>query len=310
MLNRKRNFILFGFLFLYACFAFFSSFPALPVYAQESQEDTFVIHPLVTGFQAHNYFYSCTFALPGQSGNNSEHTRFSWNTYQDYEHNPLKYWSYSGGRGLLINTGLLGLSGKPIIGISIGATDFSDNVSTLSFLGNINLPTWNIVDKTANTSSSIYAPDFLALNYRSPEQFFDSVIFSFSSDGTRHNLPVPYIAGDAIVIKHNFSIPHYVRFITFYTEESQYQLGYQEGYEQGLTDGYNSGYSQGHGDGYQEGYNAGLSGTISTNWFISFLNSTFDILNIEVFPNVKLIYLLFIPIGLGVLALIFKLVRG
>lgn len=306
----KKRRILFCFLILLVGFVFFTC-SANFVNAQElQQENTFTIHPLVTGFQAYNYFYSCTFALPGQNGNYSEYTRFSWNKYQDYEHDPLRYWSYSGGRGLLINTGLLGLSGKPIVGISIGAHDLQNNVATLSFLGNINLPAWDIVDKTTNTSSSIYAPEFLTLNYRSPEQFFDGTIFSFTSDGLRYNLPLPYIVGNAIVIKYDFTIPHYVRFITLYTEESQYQIGYQDGYEQGLSDGYNSGYTQGRNDGYQEGYNAGISGTITTNWFISFINSVFDILNIEIFPNVKLIYLIFIPIGLGVLALIFKLVRG
>lgn len=307
----KRNYILFCLLILLVCFVFSFSFCARSANAQElQQEETYTIHPLITSFQAHNYFYSCTFALPGQNGNQSEYTRFSWNTYTDYEHNPIKYWSFSGGRGILINTGLLGLSGRSIIGISIGATDFNDNVATLSFLGNVNLPSWDIVNKTVNTSSSVYAPDFLALNYRSPEQFFDSTIFSFVSDGTRYNLPIPYIVGDAIVIKHNFSIPHYVRFITLYVEESQYQIGYQEGYEQGVSDGYNSGYTQGRNDGYQEGYNAGLSDTLAPNWFISFINSVFDILNIEIFPNIKLVYLIFIPVGLGVLALIFKLIRG
>ena len=307
----KRNYILFCLLILLVCFVFSFSFCARSANAQElQQEETYTIHPLVTGFTSNNYFYSCTFSPPGQDGNQSEYTRFSWVKYQDYEHDPLRYWSFSGGRGILINTGLLGLSGKPIIAISIGATDWQDNVGTLSFLGNINLPSWDIVDKTVNTSSSIYAPDFLALNYRSPEQFFDSTIFSFVSDGLRYDLPLPYIVGDAIVIKYDFSIPHYVRFITLYTEESQYQIGYQEGYEQGVSDGYNSGYTQGRNDGYQEGYNAGLSGTLAPNWFTSFVNSVFDILNIEIFPNVRLIYLIFIPVGLGVLALIFKLIRG
>ena len=307
----KRSHVLFCFLIILVGFIFSCSFCVRAVNAQElQQENTFTIHPLVTGFTSNNYFYSCTYALPGQNGNQSEYTCFSWVKYQDYEHDPLRYWSFSGGRGILINTGLLGLSGRPIVGISIGATDFNDNVATLSFLGNINLPAWDIVDKTANTSSSIYAPEFLTLNYRSPEQFFDGTIFSFTSDGLRYNLPLPYIVGNAIVIKYDFTIPHYVRFITLYTEESQYQIGYQDGYEQGVSDGYNSGYTQGRNDGYQEGYNAGISGTITTNWFISFINSVFDILNIEIFPNVKLIYLIFIPVGLGVLALIFKLVRG
>lgn len=278
--------------------------------AQELQENAFTIHPYVTGFQAHNYFYSCGFALPGQNGNHSEHTRFSWSTYSDYTIDPLKYWSMSGGRGLLINTGLLGLSGESIVGISIDAFDLQDNVAMLSFLGNINLPGWDIEHQTENTSNVIYAPTFLSLNNRSPEQFFDNVIFSFTSDGLRYDFSVPYVVGDAIVVKHSFSLPHYIRFITLYTDTSEYQLGYQNGYEQGLLDGYESGYTQGHAEGYQEGYSAGLSGTINTNWFTSFIDSIFNIFDVEIFPNVKLIYLIFIPIGFGILFLILKLIRG
>ena len=302
---KKRIFLL---LIAFSCVLF--SIPVCPVNAQELQS-YYNISPYVTGFQAHNYFYACGYALPGQGGNpSSEHTRFSWHTYSDYTIDPLRHWSFSGGRGILINTGLLGLSGEAITGISISAVDLQNNVATLSLLGNINLPGWNIIDKTVDTSSAIYAPEFLTLNNRTPEQFFDNIVFSFASDGTRYDFPISYVAGDAIVVKYSFSIPHYVRYITLYGDESEYQLGYQDGYQQGLSDGYDSGYSQGYNVGYNDGYNAGISSTITPNWFTSFVSSVFDIFNIEIFPNVKLIYLFFIPIGLGIVLLILKLIRG
>ena len=91
--------------------------------------------------------------------------------------------------------------------------------------------------------------------------------------------------------------------------------GYQDGYNIGYNDGYSAGagqdnYESGYNDGYNDGYNAGVSGTITTNWFTSFIDSIFSIFNVEIFPNVKFIYLIFIPLGLGVLALIIKLIRG
>lgn len=72
-------------------------------------------------------------------------------------------------------------------------------------------------------------------------------------------------------------------------------------------------YQQGKQDGYTQGYNDGLAAGgdgITTNWFTSFVNSIFDIFNIEIFPNVKLIYLIFIPVGFGIILLILKLIRG
>ena len=89
-----------------------------------------------------------------------------------------------------------------------------------------------------------------------------------------------------------------------------YDVGYNDGYEQGLTEGYENGYDDGYTQGYSKGYNEGISGTLTANWFTSFISSVFDIFNIEIFPNVKLIYLFFIPIGLGIVLLILKLIRG
>lgn len=110
----------------------------------------------------------------------------------------------------------------------------------------------------------------------------------------------------------NFTEPSFFDFCTIDVLEptSSYNQGYADGYDVGVRDGSLSGYSEGYEKGYDIGYNAGTSNSITTNWFVSFLNSVFGILNIEVFPNIKLAYLIFIPIGLGVLALIFKLVRG
>lgn len=88
------------------------------------------------------------------------------------------------------------------------------------------------------------------------------------------------------------------------------EAGYWNGYNDGREVGSNEGYNVGYNEGYNIGFNKGSSSSITTNWFTSFINSIFNIFNVEIFPNVKLIYLIFIPLGLGVIALIFKLIRG
>lgn len=95
-----------------------------------------------------------------------------------------------------------------------------------------------------------------------------------------------------------------------YIYDLAYETGQNDFSSEHYENGYNNGYNDGYNNGYNDGYNTGISGTVTTNWFTSFVNSIFDILNIEIFPNVRLIYLVFIPIGLGVLALILKLIRG
>lgn len=300
------------------------------VSAQTPQEEEILIHPTIIGFQPHNYFYACTYTTyPAQI--------FSWFTYTDYDPDyniPWSLSSFDDGSAIIINTGLLGLSGKIITAISILATSSLVNTvpTTMCFLGNVDLPNWDTVNTTVDTSSSVHASEFLNLNYRTPEQFFDNVIFTFTSDSLRYNFPVPYTVGDAIIIKHDFSGAHFIRSIRLYVDNSQYIAGYEQGfadgYEQGLTDGYTQGYNdgydigyndgyytgdsyqEGYNNGYQDGYNAGISGTVTTNWFTSFVNSVFDIFNIEIFPNVKIIHLFFIPIGLGIILLILKLIRG
>lgn len=93
---------------------------------------------------------------------------------------------------------------------------------------------------------------------------------------------------------------------TFPSLDDAYNAGYNDGYRAGGGFSGEDRYRQ----GYNDGYNAGVSGTITTNWFTSFIDSIFSIFNVEIFPNVKFIYLIFIPLGLGIIALIFKLIRG
>ena len=95
--------------------------------------------------------------------------------------------------------------------------------------------------------------------------------------------------------------------------EEQYQqyfgLGYSQGYNEGYSLGINEGeqavtenpnnYNLYNATQYQEygqqqynaGENAGASANINTNWLVSLFGVMTDFANIELFPNIKLIYL-------------------
>lgn len=95
------------------------------------------------------------------------------------------------------------------------------------------------------------------------------------------------------------------------------ETGYSQGFDSGYTEGIENGYSQGFDDGkeevtenpnnynlynssqyeeygqqqYNAGENAGATANISTNWLVSLFGVMTEFANIELFPNIKLIYL-------------------
>jgi len=96
--------------------------------------------------------------------------------------------------------------------------------------------------------------------------------------------------------------------------DTVYQEGIEQGYKAGEWHGYNEGFDDGitatYDGAYQDGYNSGVNGTVTQNWLLTTLNSVFGVLDLEIFPNFKLGYFLFIPIGLGVIFLLIKFVKG
>ena len=78
---------------------------------------------------------------------------------------------------------------------------------------------------------------------------------------------------------------------------------------------YNTGYNNGYNTGYNEGESAGYSNGINKQIiFPDILNGVFDtlsnILNVEIFPSVKLWYIIGVPLILGVIAFIIGFFRG
>ena len=79
---------------------------------------------------------------------------------------------------------------------------------------------------------------------------------------------------------------------------SAYQNGYESGYEDGYEDGDEYGYNVGYEDGERDGYNKKYD-------FLEIIKGAFDAVsnffNMEIFPGVKFIYIIGIPIVIAVL---------
>lgn len=82
----------------------------------------------------------------------------------------------------------------------------------------------------------------------------------------------------------------------------------EESFNLGRDVGFNEGYEKGHTDGYSQGYGVGSSDNI--DWFQAIrvnLASAFSLFNVEIFPNLTLGMLAFIPLFFGLLAFLFSL---
>lgn len=77
------------------------------------------------------------------------------------------------------------------------------------------------------------------------------------------------------------------QYVINYLTSSNYTAGYNHGY----STGYELGNSQGYDNGYNDGYDDGASGEINTTWILSLMNTATSILNIEILPNIRIIYL-------------------
>lgn len=77
------------------------------------------------------------------------------------------------------------------------------------------------------------------------------------------------------------------------------------GYEEGLADGYEEGYREGNDYGYRLGLEQGTEYAGSfENFWTSLFNGVSSILDVEIFPNFKLWYILGAPIILSLLAFV------
>lgn len=88
--------------------------------------------------------------------------------------------------------------------------------------------------------------------------------------------------------------------------ESGRANGYEEGYSTALPIGESIGREQGYNDGYEEGINVASKGEPSVNWLKSLFITISDLGNIEILPNIKLSYVVLIPLMFMVVGFIIR----
>lgn len=111
-------------------------------------------------------------------------------------------------------------------------------------------------------------------------------IYSFDADFRN----IDYSPSGQITQFTTFEIYNYIQMTNGAQQiikEQNYNIGYGAGYRSGRETGESVGYQE----GYQEGYDDGASNSINTSWVLSLMNTATSILNIEIFPGFKLIYL-------------------
>lgn len=102
---------------------------------------------------------------------------------------------------------------------------------------------------------------------------------------------------------------------TPFSYKSDYSQGYEDGYDsgknEGIEEGYQQGYEDGEENGFNDGYQMGLEQGRSENdsyGIAPFVQSIFNgfstMLNVEIFPKIKLWYLIGIPLIFGIVRFI------
>lgn len=140
---------------------------------------------------------------------------------------------------------------------------------------------------------------------------FNDIYNSFGIDAANLPISVRQLINDNIFeyiedIHANTSVRDFR--IYFNTKYAGYGYGYHEGYEDGHFEGYNEGFSYGEELGYNNGYNDGIIAGSNNFNILNLIRSLFDliwsVLSVEMLPNIKLIYIVAIPLVLSVLKFI------
>lgn len=102
---------------------------------------------------------------------------------------------------------------------------------------------------------------------------------------------------------------------TPFSYKSDYSQGYEDGYEAGKNEGIEEGYQQGYDDGEENGFNDGYQMGLEqgraendsygiTPFVQTIFNGFSTMLNIEIFPKIKLWYIIGIPLIFGIVKFI------
>lgn len=113
----------------------------------------------------------------------------------------------------------------------------------------------------------------------------------------------------------SYSVQQNLLMATPFSYLTDYSQGYEDGYEagknEGIEEGYQEGYEDGQVNGFNEGYQEGLEQGRSENdsyGITPFVQTIFNgfstMLNVEIFPKIKLWYIIGIPLIFGVVKFI------
>lgn len=121
---------------------------------------------------------------------------------------------------------------------------------------------------------------------------------------------MPYAPSNYYQIEMNFKFegdePEFTAEIELYLLTSyDFNLTeYDEGYDAGYGSGYDTGYNNGKADGYASGFAAGASESLNFDWIRKVFYTVQDVLNIEILPNIKIGYLIGIPLVIAIVSFV------
>lgn len=112
-----------------------------------------------------------------------------------------------------------------------------------------------------------------------------------------------------------YSVQQNLLTATPFSYQSDYSQGYEDGYyagrNEGIEEGYQQGYVDGEENGFNDGYQMGIEQGLAENdsyGIAPFVQSIFNgfstMLNVEIFPKIKLWYLIGIPLIFGIVRFI------
>lgn len=129
----------------------------------------------------------------------------------------------------------------------------------------------------------------------------------------RQQLVTDYYNGFSRSVLHvyNSNVEKY-RFTKNALENDVYQSGYDTGYTAGYRTGYPNGYDLGYSDGYNVGYTDGSMGDemlTAFDYIGQAVGGVSSILNIEILPHMSIGLLVTIPATMGIIAMIFRIIK-
>ena len=114
----------------------------------------------------------------------------------------------------------------------------------------------------------------------------------------------------------NYTLDNYdINEKTYFSVNAFTCINYDDNASSTFNDGYENGYNNGYNTGYDTGYNDGITeGQANTNNLFSLINSAFSAVtsffNMEILPGLTLGTLILIPLGLGIIYLIIRLISA